>query len=196
MAPSKKPPLASPKKKKARSKSKPKKRNNDDNNNSAGTSEDPPRMKVTNPVGMDAAFEEGYDTDGWEGPPRGTDEKEMELADEKTLPESTAGCAVTDDAQQQPDATPVHIPIAENEFNKLTIPMLKQELVIRKVSLKSLTNKTKLQEKLHEALAHELPVYSTTALEAKKERNKDKKKPDDMSCFAIGAVWKELKPDI
>jgi len=47
--------------------------------------------------------------------------------------------------------TPVYIPISDAELIKLTIPMLKNELAIRKVSLKGLGTKTKLQDRLKEA---------------------------------------------
>ena len=145
---------------------------------------DPPRRQVTNPSSMQEAFDAGYDSDGWEGPPKGTDPGELEDVEEEPVT-ATKPPAVTDEATEQP----VHVPIDDETLQKLTVKLLKHELKIRRVPTpKGSVKKDVLQQKLREALEKCYPVYpeSHWKLSAK----------DDMSMFAVGAWWDELKPDV
>ena len=170
------------------------KRNNNDKK------ADPPRKKLPNLLEMEEAFEHGYDSDGWEGPPRGTDDDEVNQLNEESLDEmcTTAvavGTVDTSGSDNQPTPAPVHID--EETLNKLTVAMLKSELISRKVPLKGLASKPKLQACLREALSQKLPVYSAAALESEQKKNKiNKRKEDDMSAFAIGAKWRVLEADV
>jgi len=172
----------------------PRKRKNNDGTkkkkNDCEPSIDPPRATMSNPLEMEDAFQEGYDSDGWIGPPRGTDEKELEDVEEDPITEKET-------TTQEPETAPIeptHIPIPDDAFKKLTIVQLKHELSVWKVKATGLNKKQALQERLREALEHKLPVFSMEDLS--KEKSKGKPKVDDMSAFALGAFWKELTPDI
>ena len=155
--------------------------------NNCHPSVDPPRTKASNPLEMEAAFDEGYDSDGWVGPPRGTDPNEEDAVDEKELPE------ITNDAPRPAPAPTTttqtgHIPIPEDVLNKMTILMLKHELRIRNVSLPKAKKKADLLAKLREALDKECPVLAAKDL--------PEKGPDDLADFAIGSAWRQLEADI
>ena len=45
----------------------------------------PPRKKRQTPKQMAEVLEAGYDSDGWEGPPTGTDPEEIEAVEEEVL---------------------------------------------------------------------------------------------------------------
>lgn len=81
-------------------------------------SEDPPRKRLNNPLGMEAAFEQGYDSDGWLGPERGTNPKELEALDEDELK--------ADDVVIEP----CFMPISDDTLNGLTVSQIKHELLI------------------------------------------------------------------
>jgi len=83
---------------------------------------DPPRKKITNPLDMEEAFYNGYDSDGWEGPTPGTDPKEVAALDK-----GEAGAADL--------AVPTHVPISDDGLKKLTVDNIKHELEIRNVGL-------------------------------------------------------------
>jgi len=164
----------------------------------SAASVDPPRVTLrNNPLDIERQNVEGYDTDGSLGPPRGTDAADEALTKEDALPEKSNVVPPTEQ-EAEPTATPAPIDISEDTFKKLTIPMLKLELTIRKIPLTGLNNKTKLQGKLREALDKRVPVFSKAQLEEERKKNKaqGKKKPDDMSAFAIGAYWRPLKADV
>jgi len=156
---------------------------------------------------MEKVFDQGYDSCGWAGPPRGTlcDEAE-EVAEESLLVgqiTNEEGSGTTKEATKTAKATtasipePRHVDIDDKTLGNLTVAMSKHELTIRKVSFRGLGNKKKLQERLTGALAKKVPVYSSDTLKKDKDKQtSSKKKPDDMSAFVIGAKWKLLTPDI
>ena len=78
---------------------------------------DPPQRKVVNPMLMTEAFWDGYDSDGWEGPPRGTDMDEIEAANEEnTLPAANA---------MELERAPRHVAILEKDLLKMKTADLK-----------------------------------------------------------------------
>jgi len=172
------------------------------NSGSNATSEDPAVPTVPNPYDLEAGFGDGYDTDGWEGPPIGTCQDEIEEAKEPSIKRDDQPRAPTDsnvDAVEEGanPTTAVHVPIAEEDLKKMTIAQLKEELKKRKVPLKGLSNKAAFVGKLQEALQHQLPVFSEEQLAAQEKKEKEKnRKPDNMSCFPIGAYWKALEPTV
>jgi len=145
---------------------------------------DPPRKRVVDPTLMEEAFENGYDSDGWEGPERGTNQDELDAVDEEAV-EAMSPPHPEDNLPTEP----VHVPISEDSFKKLTVKELKWELTIRRVPTpKGSVKKAVLQQKLKDALAQKYPVYP-------KDQLKQSAK-DDMSMFSVGAYWEPLEADI
>jgi hypothetical protein len=142
----------------------------------------------------DGVFDEGYDSDGYIGPPRGTDAAELEALEEEAVlhnapPEPPAEEEEEDDTEPEP----VHVPMTEEEIKQLTIPLLKEELRLRRVPFKASLKKDGLLEKLREALSQQSPKYTQEQLDALGAGTK-KKKEDDMTAFKVGAWWRELHP--
>ena len=131
---------------------------------------DPPRAKFPKPLELEEDNDAGYDTDGWDGPPRGTLEEELEEVNEIDLPvmmsgeeedvPANNGAPAQQDEDQAGDATPVHVPIPEEDLLKLTVPELKLELQARKVPLKGLHRKEKFLMHLREALSPRSSRYT------------------------------------
>jgi hypothetical protein len=144
----------------------------------------------------EGVFDEGYDSDGYIGPPRGTDESELEALQEESVIHS-APPTVETVAEEDEDAAqeqPAHVPMTEEEIKSLTIPLLKEELRLRRVPFKASLKKDGLVEKLREALAQQSPKYTQEQLDALGGGVGDKKKKeDDMTAFRVGAWWRELK---
>jgi len=93
---------------------------------------DPPRKTMPNLLEMEEAFDQGYDSDGWSGPARGTDPKEVAATAEESLTETndteqtvTATNEATNEAATEEVSVPKHVPIDDNALQTLTIPMLK-----------------------------------------------------------------------
>jgi len=129
---------------------------------------DPPRASLGNPYDMEDAHADGYDSDGWQGPPTGTNEAEIDALQETPVEEGAPGTeneagqvAATEQENPVVVTTPTHIDIPENDLIKLTVAQLKEELKIRKIPFPSVSKKAQLQEKLREALQKEMPVYSS-----------------------------------
>ena len=90
---------------------------------------DPRRATFHNPYELEDASDEEdndaeYDSDGWEGPQRGTDPEELEAVEEEALPERSANdkdgmetAVGTTTHNQEVEAAPVHIPIADSVLN-------------------------------------------------------------------------------
>jgi len=151
---------------------------------------DPPRKRVANPSEMEAAYEEGYDTDGWEGPPQGTNEDELEDVEEAAIQATSPPPPTTTTTQTSAENfTPVHVPILEDKLRKLTVAKLKHELLIRGVPAPKSAKKPLLLQKLTEALKQQLPVYP-------KNKETLQRAKDDMSHFGVGAYWEQLEADI
>jgi len=187
------------KKSPAKSESAKKKKNTNDENVDLDDDPriDPPALTLPNLLEMEEAFNDGYDSDGWQGPSRGTLCDEADEIAEEALPVVARGTRPLPPpappiASVAINTAPVHIPIDNETLMKMTAPMLKHELTVRKVSLKGLGNKPKLQERLKKMLQMEQPVCSSTSQIAVNNKQKDQKKEDDMSAFAIGVAWKEL----
>jgi len=153
---------------------------------------DPPAKTLPKLHEMEEAFDNGHDSDGWTGPPRGTNNEEEEEMSEEPIAVAAPGTMPTQPSVAI-NAEPVHISIDDDTLMKMTMPMLKHELTIRKVSLKGLSNKLKPQERLKEMLQMKQPAYSKNQIAAENKKL-GKKKVDDMSAFAIGAAWKALTP--
>ena len=161
------------------------KANNSQSNDTKKTTDpsvDPPRKKVINPLEMEEAFDNGYDSDGWEGPPPGTDKREIEALFEEEVGAGAAAAAVCVLTE------PKHVPIADDVLNKLTVENIKHELEIRNVGLPRNKKKDSLRNHLKDALSKEMPVLPANQIK--------KATGDDMADFAVGAYWSELKPDI
>jgi hypothetical protein len=144
----------------------------------------------------DGVFDEGYDSDGHIGPPRGTDEEEIDALKEDALVHNAPPPAETvaeDDQDDDKEPEPVHVPMTEEEIKALTIPLLKEELRLRRVPFKASLKKDGLVDKLREALSQKTPKHIQEQLDAAGTGTK-KKKEDDMTAFKVGAWWKELKP--
>lgn len=139
-------------------------------------SEDPPRKRLNNPLEMGAAFEQGYDSDGWLGPERGTNPKELEALDEDELK--------ADDVVIEP----CFMPISDDTLNGLTVSQIKHELLIRNVGLPRSKKKASLLSHLKDALAKKVPVYPPG--------QRTKPNGEDMADFEVGAKWIELIPDL
>jgi hypothetical protein len=140
-------------------------------------------------------FDEGYDSDGYIGPERGTDAEELQALQEEALPLGTPPNkqdvdTTTAGTMSQEEAT--HVPITEAVLKTLTVVQLKEELKLRKVQFKSTLKKGELFDKLKDALAQRAPKYSQQQLDA--QNNQSKKQEDDMTAFAVGAWWRELQP--
>jgi hypothetical protein len=83
--------------------------------------------------------------------------------------------------------------MTEEEIKQLTIPLIKEELRLRRVPFKASLKKDGLLEKLREALSQQSPKYTQEQLDALGAGTK-KKKEDDMTAFKVGAWWRELHP--
>ena len=121
---------------------------------------------------MEDAFDHGYDSDGWAGPERGTDPKEVDALKEDELVSKT----ITE---------PVFISISDDALKKLTVSQIKHELMIRNVGLLRSKKKEALLGHLKDALAKNMPVFPPDQITTTKTG-------DYMADFAVGAEWKSL----
>ena len=113
-------------------------------NTNTEPSHDPPIRRPVNPMRMAEAFTNGYDSDGWEGPPTGTNAEELEAVDVEELPEGVDGAdevnteeALADEEENEPR----HINIAEEDLLQMKVADLKLQLSIRNVGLPKRKNK-------------------------------------------------------
>mgnify|MGYP000036765968 CR=1 FL=1 len=139
---------------------------------------DPPRKEINNPLEMEVAFDHEYDSDGWEGPQKGPDPKEVAMCDEDEVRPTVTNVATE----------PTHVPISDEKLQSLKIKQIKNELRIRNIGLPRTKKKDALLAHLKDTLSKEMPVYPVNQI---KELS-----GDDMADFAVGAYWKELVPDI
>jgi hypothetical protein len=84
--------------------------------------------------------------------------------------------------------------MTEEQIKKLTIPLLKEELRLRRIAFKASLKKDGLVEKLREALSQQAPKYTQEQLDALGAGVTTKKKEDGMTAFKVGAWWRELHP--
>jgi hypothetical protein len=141
----------------------------------------------------DGVFDDGYDSDGYIGPPRGTDQAELEALEEEAVVHNTPPEPPVEEEQEPPEEQPTHVPMTEAEIKQLTIPLIKLELRLRRIPFKASLKKDDLLAKLREALAQQSPKYTQEQLDAIGSGTK-KKKEDDMTAFQVGAWWRELHP--
>jgi hypothetical protein len=142
----------------------------------------------------EGVFDEGYDSDGYIGPPRGTDAAELEALEEEAVLHNTPPEPPAEEEEEDDTAVePVHVPMTEEQIKQLTIPLIKEELRLRRVPFKASLKKDALIEKLREALSQQSPKYTQEQLDSVGAGTK-KKKEDDMTAFKVGAWWRELHP--
>jgi hypothetical protein len=141
----------------------------------------------------DGVFDEGYDSDGYIGPDRGTDPEELQALEEDAVVHSTPPPVETVEEEKDDETSPAHVPITEEEIKALTIPLLKEELRLRRVPFKASLKKEGLIDKLREALSNKSPKHTQEQLDTLGSGTK-KKKEDDMTAFKVGAWWRELEP--
>jgi hypothetical protein len=104
----------------------------DDNSPSADTV---PNRTHVNALKMqeDGIFDEGYDSDGYIGPPRGTDAAEIEALEEEAVLYNTPPELPAEEEKEDDTAVePVHVPMTEEQIKQLTIPLIKEELRLRR----------------------------------------------------------------
>ena len=154
------------------------------NNSLADPAVDPPRVQRDEPTGAEEeAFEEGYDSDGWEGPPTSTDPAEYEEVEEDEVDNSSR--PVVETVLEEP----IHVPIADDTLARLTVKQITLELKKRNVGLPRSKKKANLLQRLKEALDKKTPVYP-------EDQQTDIRGDDDMADFSLGAKWIELEGDV
>ena len=148
---------------------------------------------LANFKGLEAGFQEGYDTDA-ELPPAYNQEAEEPVFEGEAVVSNEIG----DSNGSEPNAlefAPRFVAISAADIAKLTIAKLKTELNIRAVPFSSNLKKPELQERLREAVENGVMVC-LNAPSKKAPAGKKKAQVTDMAGFAPGAHWIALVPEI
>jgi len=160
----------------------------------------PDVRKIANLEQLENKFEDGYDSDGNPPPPGTSDDIEFEEDEHRP-----AAPGEKQDECPLIDKTPRHIPIADADLEKLTLPKIKHELNIRGVQFKASGSQGKrayLLERLRAALVAEIKVTifmtpkeiaAAKSVGGKKKVGKDV--TDDLAGFAPGSYWTPLEPE-
>jgi len=154
-------------------------------------------------------FEEGYDSDGERGPFCDVHRLEGEQMFDEEVPmlpsednneedEEDIHEVNIDEALYRTELdTPIHIDIDDEVLKKMTKPLLKIELKMRKKAVGG--NKKELLDRLQLALKEKAVAYTEEMWKWKKlhdtEDEKKEKKQPGMSAFPATAWWRDLVPE-
>jgi hypothetical protein len=133
----------------------------------------------------ESKFTDGYDTDGDLVNPKGAEEFE-----EETLISSFPDPGLEENTIVPTE--PIFIFLSAAAIDKLTIPMLKHELMIRAVPCSSSLKKTDLKERLLLAIQNQVKVSVFGDMGAKKKKGGKRESSTDMTGFAPGSHWEPL----
>jgi Transposase IS4 len=136
----------------------------------------------------EAKFTDGYDTDGDLIIP-----KEPEDFDEEPLVPSPLDPDLEPTTKQS--NKPIFVFLSAAAIDKLTIAMLKHELMIRAVPCSSNLKKNDLKERLTLAIQNKVQVTVFGDLDSKKKKGGKRESITDMTGFAPGAHWQPLIHD-
>jgi hypothetical protein len=141
---------------------------------------------------LEARFQDGYDSDGLPAP---VYDMEAEEFDEEAVvlapvDEGTTTAASVPSVPSEPH----FIFLSAADIDKLTIPRLKHELMIRGVQYASTLKKPALKERLILAMENKVMV-TVFGEQSKKTKGGKKAAVIDMTGFAPGSHWVPLLPD-
>jgi hypothetical protein len=168
-----------------------------------------PRLKnLSNMEKNDKKFEDGYDSDGDDGPFYDVtsiegkqffeedDDDGNIFVPERAIDDIVAvDDAIVDVAEKEEEEVGVHVPIDEVYLKNMKGAQLKEELRLRYESTSGI--KTALLKRLKKALLEEKPKYSIEYIENEKIKKKEAaatKKPSGLDKFSDGAYWQQLAP--